>query len=146
MAEVHIVDIDGEQWDIKDLPLTTRVATLESGFDSLTKYLANEEVNTGKKWIDGKTIYRRVIRKKTADIGGGDWFEISTDDDMSWVPGVSSITPGSGFATGTQTGKPKCYNGLYFKIEDDKLKYYSPSGIGFDAGTAVLIEYTKTIE
>lgn len=30
MAEVHIVDIDGEQWDIKDLPLTTRVATLEN--------------------------------------------------------------------------------------------------------------------
>lgn len=29
MAEVHIVDIDGEQWDIKDLPLTQRVTTLE---------------------------------------------------------------------------------------------------------------------
>lgn len=29
MAEVHIVDIDGEQWDIKDLPLTARVAALE---------------------------------------------------------------------------------------------------------------------
>lgn len=30
MAEVHIVDIDGEQWDIKDLPLTERVAALET--------------------------------------------------------------------------------------------------------------------
>ena len=30
MAEVHIVDIDGEQWDIKDLPLTERVAALEN--------------------------------------------------------------------------------------------------------------------
>lgn len=29
MAEVHIVDIDGEQWNIKDLPLTERVAVLE---------------------------------------------------------------------------------------------------------------------
>lgn len=29
MAEVHIVDIDGEQWDIKDQPLTARVAKLE---------------------------------------------------------------------------------------------------------------------
>lgn len=29
MAEVHIIDIDGEQWDIKDLPLTQRVITLE---------------------------------------------------------------------------------------------------------------------
>lgn len=30
MAEVHIVDIDGEQWDIKDSPLTSRVAALET--------------------------------------------------------------------------------------------------------------------
>lgn len=29
MAEVHIVDIDGEQWDIKDMPLNKRVEILE---------------------------------------------------------------------------------------------------------------------
>ena len=29
MAEVHIVDIQGEQWNIKDAPLTVRVAALE---------------------------------------------------------------------------------------------------------------------
>lgn len=29
MAEVHIVDIDGERWDMKDLPLTQRVTILE---------------------------------------------------------------------------------------------------------------------
>lgn len=29
MAEVHIVDIDGERWDIKDSPLTKRVINLE---------------------------------------------------------------------------------------------------------------------
>lgn len=28
MAEVHIVDIDGERWDIKDLPLTTKINLL----------------------------------------------------------------------------------------------------------------------
>lgn len=38
MAEVHIVDIDGEQWDMKDLPLTARVSALEtkiSGMNSI---------------------------------------------------------------------------------------------------------------
>lgn len=29
MAEVHIVDIDGEQWDIKDLKLTQRMQRIE---------------------------------------------------------------------------------------------------------------------
>ena len=57
MAEVYIVDIDGEQWDIKDMPLTRRVAileqlltvetkeneeiTLESGFSASVKRIAN---------------------------------------------------------------------------------------------------------
>ena len=35
MAEVHIVDIDGEQWDMKDLPLTERVAALETEIPKL---------------------------------------------------------------------------------------------------------------
>lgn len=35
MAEVHIVDIQGEQWDIKDLPLTARVAILETKFSEM---------------------------------------------------------------------------------------------------------------
>lgn len=29
MAEVHIIDINGEQWDVKDLSLTERVANIE---------------------------------------------------------------------------------------------------------------------
>lgn len=43
MAEVHIVDIDGEQWDIKDSPLTARVAALEEAVS--TKDLQNIELN-----------------------------------------------------------------------------------------------------
>lgn len=39
MAEVHIVDIDGEQWDIKDLPLTERVANLETDVSTNTEQI-----------------------------------------------------------------------------------------------------------
>lgn len=41
MAEVHIVDIDGEQWDMKDLPLTQRVANLEEQVQENTGVLQN---------------------------------------------------------------------------------------------------------
>lgn len=41
MAEVHIVDIDGEQWNIKDQPLTQRVATLEEQVEENTEVLQN---------------------------------------------------------------------------------------------------------
>lgn len=43
MPEVHIVDIDGEQWDMKDLPLTQRVAALEEAIT--VKDLPDVEIN-----------------------------------------------------------------------------------------------------
>lgn len=54
MAEVHIVDIDGEQWDIKDLPLTQRVAILEKSISELKSF------NTQS----GSGFYRNVGDKK----------------------------------------------------------------------------------
>lgn len=64
MAEVHIVDIDGEQWDIKDQPLTTRVAALEE------KATKNFEYSTAEqkigKWVDGKDLYRLIITGNTS--------------------------------------------------------------------------------
>lgn len=47
MAEVHIIDIDGEQWDIKDMPLTRRVAILEQLLTTETKETETIELSTG---------------------------------------------------------------------------------------------------
>ena len=47
MAEVHIVDIDGEQWDIKDLSLTQRVALLEQAQELTSLENVNIELKTG---------------------------------------------------------------------------------------------------
>lgn len=43
MADVKIIDIDGEQWNIKDEPLTARVANLET--TTSTKSLPDIELN-----------------------------------------------------------------------------------------------------
>lgn len=52
MPEVHIVDIDGEQWDMKDMPLTARVEVLES------KTVITEDVlwKRGEEYIKIMTI------------------------------------------------------------------------------------------
>jgi len=63
MAEVHIVDIDGEQWNIKDLPLTTRVENLEAKTAKNFEYSTTEQ-KIGK-WLDGKDHYRLVITGNT---------------------------------------------------------------------------------
>lgn len=51
MAEVHIVDIDGEQWDIKDLPLTQRVNALAERVHIVEEDM--QSPNKYRKWSDG---------------------------------------------------------------------------------------------
>lgn len=57
MAEVHIVDIDGEQWDMKDQPLTERVAALGGQVQENTEVIRNinKDVKTPFKAVRGIT-------------------------------------------------------------------------------------------
>lgn len=60
MAEVHIIDIDSERWDIKDLSLTERVATLEEKL--VTKELPQISIRL-------KTGYTAVATSASAHYG-----------------------------------------------------------------------------
>lgn len=60
MAEVSKIDIDGIEWDIRDDILTARFEQFLVQRELQRSY-STSEVDTGKKWIDGKTIYRRVV-------------------------------------------------------------------------------------
>lgn len=60
MAEVAKIDIDGIEWDIRDDILTERFEQFLQQRETQRSY-STSEVDTGKKWIDGKTIYRRVV-------------------------------------------------------------------------------------
>lgn len=61
MADIRKIDIKGNQWDIKDEVARGRLKTLEENFDSFTVY-SEIEMNTKQKWVDGKDIYRKVIK------------------------------------------------------------------------------------
>lgn len=60
MADVKIIDIDSEQWNIKDQEARNRITTLE---EKITKNFiySTDEVDTGEVWIDNKKIFRKVF-------------------------------------------------------------------------------------
>lgn len=60
MAEVSIVDIDGEQWDIKDMPLTRRVAILEQLLTVETK--GNEEITLESGFSASEKIIQNIVQ------------------------------------------------------------------------------------
>ena len=61
MEVVNTLDIDGTQWEMQDEEARKEITVLKTSFNSLTDYKTNKEINTGTKWIDGKTIYRKVF-------------------------------------------------------------------------------------
>lgn len=60
MAEVYIVDIDGEQWDIKDMPLAKRVAILEQLLTVETK--GNEEITLEPGFSASEKLVQNIVQ------------------------------------------------------------------------------------
>ena len=133
MAEVHIVDIDGEQWNIKDLPLTARVATLEEKVSSLDTY-SFDEIDTGKKWVDGSRIYRKVFILSRTSFNT-DYVVIANE---SWISAIKYITTATIIIR--QVNLP---GGRYYK-EGSILYFNLGQVIEYTPGEAYgVIEYTK---
>lgn len=61
--KVHGLDINGDQWELQDLPLTEQVVLLQNEVNNLRLNVdySETEQNTGAKWIDGKDIYKKTI-------------------------------------------------------------------------------------
>jgi len=104
---------------------------------------STEEVNTGKKWIDGKTIYRRVF---TETMGIGDK-QITIPSGISVINFSGTITNSSGIIFPIPYFTPSGGNyGIYVYIQntniiiiplDSRQSYY-------DGGTVnIILEYTK---
>lgn len=56
MAEISKINPNGTPYDLKDATARADIGTLKE-----QKVFSTEEVDTGEKWIDGKTIYQKVI-------------------------------------------------------------------------------------
>lgn len=84
MPEVHIVDIDGEQWDIKDSPLT-EVVQKEIAAKS-TIYSASTEVIYSQSWTQRVAHFGRVPKGKYLL-----YFELEPGIGFTGVMAVSNI-------------------------------------------------------
>jgi hypothetical protein len=54
MSTVNKIDIDGVQWDIEDYYARERIS---SAFT-----YSYDEIDTGKIWVNGEKIYRKVVK------------------------------------------------------------------------------------
>lgn len=134
MAEVSEIEAGGEVRTVKDA--TARKSLVYS----------TEETDTGKKWIDGKPIYRKVLE-----------FSRTNQDSFSLRISSSPIVDKFVSIDGYIYGNNNLQHGLYRVGDNDQFRYYVGSkndiiamvGSSFPVAPFTgyfIIEYTKTTD
>lgn len=147
MAEVHIVDIDGEQWDMKDLPLTQRVAAFEEKTTNNFEYSTTEQ-EIGK-WIDGKKHYRMVITGYTLIHNARIELANKNIKDITKISGMCNASgihffPIPYFYLNQVENIGKYFTYSYYNIENKEIRVRFGEAEYFDNVTfSIEIEYTK---
>lgn len=139
MEIVHTLDIDGSQWELQDGVARNQIAELGESFNSLTNYQKDIEMDTGAKWIDGKTIYRKVFYSPT------NWRSGTIIGNIGNVDVVIKITSTSVYGNGNWFTD-------YNSVGIENTAYVDPKGnvVISTAGqfqnnfkALVIVEYTK---
>lgn len=97
---------------------------------------STSEVNTGKKWIDGKPIYRKVIDLAEAITVSNAWTSISVS-----ISGISKITYSYGLSRYLNGGFE--YSLPIFVNIASSLQVLSPIDVSLKT---LILEYTKTTD
>lgn len=156
MAKVNTIDIDGEQWDIEDANLTASFEQFLQERETQRDY-STTEIDTGRKWIDGKPIYRVVKHV---------WEGSTTTANYTY--NSSDRTYRGPFTTNAETivdisALYRIWNGAFYSWmrqygggwdvpsnitwRADNIVYNSVSNISSaDLKVYIIIEYTKTTD
>ena len=131
---------------ITDSLITMRMAGIGSqniDFTTFAKYSTSEEINTGKIWIDGKPIYRKVVEKTTVSSGSTNAVNHNISNFGELVLADGYLKAGSNYYL---LSRPSAGN-LNFYVElivnSTQVQFKAGNDANFDKGVAI-IEYTKT--
>lgn len=147
---------NGASWDIvggivtgDTLPIGSEIdydgATAPAGWQEVEDY-STTEINTGKKWIDGKPIYRKCFSQNNINnIATG----ITNIDSMIKMECLIKQTSTGDWRnlpwlfTGGQAG---WQGGFFYKASDQEISFQVGSDLGQVQKTILILEYTKTTD
>lgn len=116
---------------------------IEAELRNVTTYSTEEQVIG--KWIDGKTIYRKVIsgNMPVPDINGGTWYNITNNvQDLVNVYGNILQRPYN-YVTILRNN---AYVSAFDIVVDSNILKYRNLGIPADQSYKIILEYTKTTD
>lgn len=118
-------------------------ADIQSAVEAQNSY-STEEIYTGKRWVDGKLIYRKVFNVNNINTTqSAAWVNLLQD---SWIEDIDIIVSCTIIGTfGSSTNGKQRTLQLDTGIKDDILKVYTGYTMSVLNNTCVL-EYTKTTD
>ena len=134
------VDVNIKALD--SMPLGTQVeytgTDIPAGWEQVNDY-STTEIDTGKRWIDGKKIYRKVLHYDTYSFTASD---NQFDAGISNVSQCISIKYRFKYNNNSYTNWDALRNIIYF-ISTNKVSITSVSALSV-ANLDIIIEYTKS--
>lgn len=134
---------------LDSMPVGTMVdytgSDIPTGWVITNDYLQNVEIDTGKRWIDDRKIYRKVIVKSNFALpqGNGAWFahEISN---LSSIVNFNVIFNNNGTIMQNYIFDSDGYK--VFSIDTTNINYWGTTYFGGGSGRIwyFIIEYTKS--
>lgn len=128
--EISQINPDGNVYDIKDATARTEITQIKAQ----NTYSMTEQ-DTGKKWIDGKTIYRKILTAGETTTLDTSWKQVS-----GWSIEVATL----GYIVSLITVTSSLLNGVRTRFDTTTLQFSLASGTSnVYVGNYCIIEYTK---
>ena len=129
MSTVNKIDIDGVQWDIEDYSAREQISRAFT--------YSYDEIDTGKIWVNGEKIYRKVVTGVNS-FDNISWTQISVwNDSGEKIITDINIMCSSAILRCRQAGD-KATNNLSFSTATD-----SGNGSSVTGNYLLIVEYTK---
>lgn len=112
-------------------------------FTTFPGYSTSEEVDTGKIWINGKPIYRKVVEKTTISSGSTNAVNHNISNFGELVLADGYLKVGSSYYL---LSRPAVGNFNYYVeliVTSTQVQFKTGGDANFDKGVAI-IEYTKS--
>lgn len=139
--EISQINPDGNVYDIKDATSRTEIAQIKA-----QNAYSTSETNTGKKWIDGKPIYRRVFIHNNPSEDGNPSFTYGTVSDFEQLVDAHTVTI-SNHGNNQEASEYSAYRRCRVNISGSVASFINDPVASLNVVKYILIvEYTKTTD
>ena len=145
-AQTKLGAIDGITSDLSGESETVAasikcVNQLNSSLENIKTIYSTDEVDTGNKWIDGKSIYRRTFIGNTPSSNDSVIFTVTNMDTLIDMYGVLVHTDGVSVPLNTSYSSSDS-NAIYINANGEP-KFYVNGNMVYNNPYKITVEYTK---